>query len=71
MNFTQACIRNRRSSIPMIKETHKRKDRKADSTEAVLSGGLNRSSEEVAVMAMERRVQVIQVLPYLTTAKTG
>jgi hypothetical protein len=55
----------------MIKETHKRKDRKADSTEAVLSGGLNRSSEEVAVMAMERRVQVIQVLPYLTTAKTG
>lgn len=35
---------------------------KIESTDAVFSGGLDRSSEEASVMGVERRVQVIQLI---------
>ena len=43
----------------MLRERHKMRTIKADSTEALYSGGLSRSSEEAPVMGVERRAGVI------------
>ncbi len=51
----------------MLREQHKQRTCKAYITDALFSGGLSRSSYEVAVMAMEQRGQVIQLMICLTT----
>ena len=43
---------------------HKLRTNKAESTNAVNSCGLSRSSDEVFVMKMERRAWVIQVFKF-------
>lgn len=59
MNFTQAVIRNMGSWIPMLREKHKMRPIKADSIEAVFSGGPGCNSDEAPVMGVERRAGVI------------
>jgi len=44
----------------MVRENHKRKARKWESTDAGHGGGAVRSSDEGAVMALERRGGIIQ-----------
>jgi hypothetical protein len=45
----------------MIKERHKMRTIEAESTEALYSGGLSRSSVEASVMEVERRAGVIRL----------
>ena len=45
----------------MLREKHKWKPRKCESTEAERRDGATRSSEEVPVMGMERRGSIIQL----------
>jgi hypothetical protein len=47
------------SWIPMLREKSKMRPIKADSIEAVFSGGLGCSSDEASVMEVERRAGVI------------
>lgn len=43
----------------MLRERHKMRTIEADSTEALFSGGLGRSSVEASVMEVERRTGAI------------
>ena len=45
----------------MLRERHKMRTIKAEITEVLFSGGLNRSSDEVSVMEMEQRVRVVRL----------
>jgi len=47
--------------VAMKREMHKQRSCKADSIDALHRGGQIRSSEEAAVMAVERRNLVIQL----------
>ena len=65
MNLIQAHLKNRRSPAVMVRERHNLGETgEADNTEALLDGGLIRSSEEALVMRVERRGQVVPVEIY-------
>ncbi|OGF58629.1 MAG: hypothetical protein A2Y62_04140 [Candidatus Fischerbacteria bacterium RBG_13_37_8] len=52
---------NAGNCITMLRERHKMRTIEADSTEALYSSGLSRSSEEAPVMGVERRAGVIRL----------
>ena len=62
MNLIQALLWNVGTCILMLRERFKWKPHKNLSTDTVYRGGLVRSSEEGAVMAVERRDQVIRFI---------
>lgn len=55
----QALVRNVGNCALMRREKPKQSDCEGESTEAKHSDGLTRSSEEVSVMEMERRSQIV------------
>ena len=56
MTLIKAFVRNTGSPYQMLRERHKWKISMRLNIEAGKDGGLNRSSVEVSVMGMERRV---------------
>ena len=55
----QALVRNVGNCVLMIREKLKQSDCESKSTEAKHSGGLTCSSDEISVMEMEQRSQIV------------
>ena len=62
MSCMEALSRNVGTCTKMLRENFKQRPCKNESTDALYRDRLARSSEEVAVMAMERRGQLIQLI---------
>ena len=62
MTCIQGNLRNTGTRHEMLRERPKAKNSQGLSTDAHVGDGLSRSSEEVAVMAMERRGRLIIVI---------
>ena len=61
VTIVQALVRNLGICASMLRERLKRRPRKSLSTDAKYRGGVMRSSEEGAVMALERRHGLIRL----------
>jgi len=59
VTLIQALERNVGNCVLMIREKLKQNHCESESTEAKHSDGLTRSSDEVSVMEMERRSQIV------------
>ena len=59
VTLIQALVRNVGNCVLMIREKLEQSDCESESTEAKHSDGLTCSSDEVSVMGMERRSQIV------------
>lgn len=62
VNYSEALVRNVGTYVLLLRERHKQKSCKADSTDTLHRDGLTGSSDEASVMDVERSGQLIQLI---------